>query len=213
MTKHTFKQSYKTIDSKLTDELIEKTANEIWLDVRSFGQVITYNKKSIGIRGPLSIGIAKSLDPVEITSMQITRSTNGMTPKGDKTRSSDTMGTKHFVEFGTYIIYGAVNGFYAEKTGFNEQDLEVVKESLRTLFINDSSSARPDGSMEVRDIFWFKHSSKIGDVSSAKIKGLLKYNQDQTMKSSYEAYGIHLDEEKLKEFQALGLTVEHIKGM
>lgn len=202
-----------SIDNKLTDELAEKAANEKWLDVRSFGQVITYNKKSIGIRGPLSISIAKSLDPVEITSMQITRSTNGMKPKGDKTRSSDTMGTKHFVEFGTYIIYGAINGFYAEKTGFDERDLEVVKESLRTLFINDSSSARPDGSMEVKDIFWFKHSSKIGDVSSAKIKGLLKYNQDQTMKSSYEAYDIHLDEEKLKEFQALGLTVEHIEGM
>lgn len=37
-------------------------------DVRSFGQVITFDKKSIGIRGPVSISMAKSLSPVNITS-------------------------------------------------------------------------------------------------------------------------------------------------
>ncbi|TDM04009.1 type I-C CRISPR-associated protein Cas7/Csd2 [Macrococcus carouselicus] len=201
------------IGAKVTDEAAEKEANEKWLDVRSFGQVITYNSKSIGIRGPVSIGIAKSLDPIEITSMQITRSTNGMKPKGDKTRSSDTMGTKHFVEFGTYIIYGAVNCFYAEKTGFSKKDLAVIKESLRTLFINDSSSARPEGSMEVKDIYWFTHSSKIGDVSSAKIKSLISYNSDNSMKSTYEDYAMGLNEEKLNEYKQLGLQVEHFAGI
>ncbi len=203
----------KTLDNSKTDELIEKEANEKWLDVRSFGQVITYGKRSIGIRGPLSISIAKSLDPIETTSMQITRSTNGMQPKGDKTRSSDTMGTKHFVEFGTYIIYGAVNSFYAEKTGFNEEDLAVIKESLRTLFVNDSSSARPEGSMEVKEIFWFTHSSKVGDVSSAKIKSLISYNEDDIMKTNYEDYGITLNEEKLNEYKAMGIQVDHFEGM
>lgn len=33
--------------SKDSDEKIEKEANEKWLDVRTFGQVITYYKKSI----------------------------------------------------------------------------------------------------------------------------------------------------------------------
>ena len=97
------------------DDEIYKLACEKWLDVRSFGQVITFDKKSIGIRGPVSISMAKSLSPVNITSMQITRSTNGMEAEG---RSSDTMGTKPFVEYGVYLSKGSINAYFAETTGF-----------------------------------------------------------------------------------------------
>mgnify|MGYP002243809354 CR=1 FL=1 len=41
--------------------------------------------------------------------------------------SSDRMGTKHFVKFGLYIVKGAINVQLAEKTGFTEEDAEVVK--------------------------------------------------------------------------------------
>ena len=57
----------------------------------------------------------------------------------------------------------------AEKTGFTEEDADKIKECLRTLFINDSSSARPDGSMEVLRIYWWRHNNKIGQYSSAKV--------------------------------------------
>lgn len=192
---------------------IEQKCNEKWLDVRTFGQVVTFDKQSIGIRGPVSIGISKSLSPVDINSMQITRSTNGMKPKGDKTRSSDTMGTKHVVEFGVYVIYGAINAFYAEKTGFDKNDAEILKEAIRTLFINDASSARPEGSMEVRDIFWFEHSSKIGNVSSAKIKNLIEYNKNENIKTTYEDYDIKLNAIELNKLIENGLKVEHILGI
>ena len=201
---------FKASDS---DEAVEKGFCEKWLDVRAFGQVVTYGKRSIGIRGPVSISIAKSLEPVEITTMQITRSTNSMKPKGKSSRSADTMGSKHVVEQGTYVINGAVNCFYSEKTGFNEEDLEALKEALRTLFVNDTSSARPEGSMEVRDIFWFEHSSKTGNVSSAKIKDLLVWNDDDSLKEKYEDYEIGLDEELLAEYQEKGLQLEEIEGL
>jgi len=196
-----------------SDEEVERGFCEKWLDVRSFGQVITYGNRSIGIRGPVSIGIAKSLEPVEITTMQITRSTNSMKPKGKSSRSADTMGSKHVIEQGTYVINGAVNCFYSEKTGFDEKDLEVLKEALRTLFINDVSSARPEGSMEVRDIFWFKHSSKIGDVSSAKIKDLLVWNDNNSLKEKYEDYDINLDKKLLAKYEEKGLQVQQIEGL
>jgi Cas7 group CRISPR-associated protein Csh2 len=63
---------------KDSDEKIEKETNEKWLDVRTFGQVITYHKKSIGIRGPVSISMAKSLSTVTPITLQITRSSNSM---------------------------------------------------------------------------------------------------------------------------------------
>lgn len=133
--------------SKESDEEVEKRANEKWLDIRSFGQVFTYQKRSLGIRGPVSISIAKSLDPIEITTMQITKSISGMEPGAGKTRSADTMGTKHFVDHGVYVVNGSINSYFAEKTGFDEEDVETIKECIKTLFLNDVSSARPDGSM------------------------------------------------------------------
>ena len=193
--------------------VVEKGFNEKWIDVRTFGQVITYEKKSIGIRGPVSISIGKSLSPIDITTMQIVRSTNGMEAKSQSGRSSDTMGTKHYVEYGVYAIYGSVNCFFAEKTGFDKDDLEVLKESLRTLFINDSSSARPEGSMEVKEIFWFEHSSKLGNVSSAKIRELVTWDKSDSEKDKYEDYNVHINEEVFSKLENEGLNLESIQGI
>lgn len=193
--------------------VVEKGFNEKWIDVRAFGQVITYENKSIGIRGPVSISIGKSLSPIDITTMQIVRSTNGMEAKSQSGRSSDTMGTKHYVEYGVYVIYGSVNCFFAEKTGFDKDDLEVLKESLRTLFINDSSSARPEGSMEVKEIFWFEHSSKLGNVSSAKIRELVTWDKSDSEKDKYEDYNVHINEEVFSKLENEGLNLEIIQGI
>lgn len=193
-------------DKKRSDEEVEKGFNEKWLDVRAFGQVITYDNRSIGIRGPISIGIAKSLDPITIEDMQITKSVNGMEQKNPNAKAPDTMGTKHFVEFGTYMVQGAVNAYFAEKTGFDEKDLEEFKKALETIFVNDASSARPDGSMEVREIFWFEHSCKVGDVSGAKIKSLIQWDKEKEHRC-YEDYQIHLDENKLEQYQKQGLKL------
>ncbi|HPR82186.1 MAG TPA: type I-C CRISPR-associated protein Cas7/Csd2 [Enterococcus sp.] len=200
--------------SKDSDEKIEKEANEKWLDVRTFGQVITYYKKSIGIRGPVSISMAKSLAPIETTTLQITRSSNSMEATGKSGRSSDTMGSKHFVEHGVYVVYGSANAYFSEKTGFDEKDLEVVKESLVTLFENDASSARPEGSMAVKEVFWFTHSNKLGNVSSAKIRGLLQWEEPDAVQGvQYSDYQITLDQVKLDEYKEKGLRVEVLEGL
>ena len=140
-------------------------ACDTWLDVRTFGQVFAFKDAkgvSVGVRGPVSIHQAISVSPVEIESLQITKSVNG--EKGEKGagKSSDTMGMKHFVRFGVYVVKGSINVQLAEKTGFTYEDAQVVKECIRTLFENDESSARPAGSMEVRKLSWFEHNSKHG---------------------------------------------------
>ena len=206
------KRYEKYFDKKISDEEVEKGFNEKWIDVRAFGQVITYDKRSIGIRGPISIGIAKSLDPITIEDMQITKSVNGMEQKNPNDKAPDTMGMKHFVEFGTYVVQGAVNSYFAEKTGFDDKDLEEFKEALRTIFVNDASSARPDGSMEVKQIFWFEHSCKVGDVSSAKIKSLIEWDKEKEH-HCYEDYNIYVNEEELKEYEELGLKLTIIEGL
>lgn len=146
-----------------------------WFDVRAFGQVFAYKSLgkmadvSIGIRGPVSIQSAVSVSPVLLSEMQITKSVNNEpSAKGDR-KSSDTMGTKHRVDFGLYVTYGSINTQLASKTGFSDRDAEQILIGLRSLFENDTSSARPDGSMEVIKVFWWKHDCSSGQYSSAKV--------------------------------------------
>ena len=166
-----------------------------WIDVRSFGQVFAFkagddNSVSIGIRGPVSIHSAVSVSPIEISSMQITKSVNGETGKDPDKKSPDTMGMKHRVEFGVYVAYGSINTQLAEKTGFSEEDSELIKKSLITLFENDCSSARPDGSMEVCKLYWWKHSAKTGQYSSAKVHRSLKIEPKVEIPKSIDDYSI-----------------------
>ena len=142
-----------------------------WLDVRAFGQVFAFkdNKGFSVVRGPVSVHQAVSISPVDIESLQITKSVNGEKKEKGENRASDTMGMKHFVRFGLYEIKGSINVQLAEKTGFTEEDAATVKECLRTLFVNDASSARPDGSMEVVRVYWWRHNCKEGQYSSAKV--------------------------------------------
>ena len=160
---------------KNREEYTQK-ACETWLDVRTFGQLFAFKGKdaggvSVGVRGPVSIHQAVSVSPVEVQTLQITKSANG---EPGENRSSDTMGNKHFVQFGLYLLKGSINVQLAEKTGFTEEDAQVVKECLRTLFVNDASSARPDGSMEVVKLFWWQHNCKDGQYSSAKVHRSVK---------------------------------------
>ena len=199
---------------KESDEEINEKANQLWMDVRSFGQVFTYLKdRSFAIRGPVSVSMAKSLDPIIISSLQITRSTNGVEPKKAGGRSSDTMGTKHFVDYGIYVIKGSINPNFAEKTGFSDEDAEVIKKALMSLFENDASSARPEGSMRVREVFWFTHSNKLGNVSSARVFDLFEFDKEKQDKDSYEDYAIHLNQEKLTEYETKGLKVDILEGL
>ena len=155
-----------------------------WLDVRSFGQVFAFKDNkgfSVGVRGPVSVHQAVSVSPVDIESLQITKSVNGEKKEKEENRASDTMGMKHFVRFGLYQIKGSINVQLAEKTGFTEEDAATVKECLRTLFVNDVSSARPDGSMEVVKVYWWRHNCKDGQYSSAKVHRSLEIRQKENV--------------------------------
>lgn len=165
------------------DDTIQK-ACEKWLDVRSFGQVFAFGKGedasgvSIAIRGPVTIQSAFSVEPVNITSTQITKSVSG---EGDGSKkSSDTMGMKHRVDSGVYVAFGAMSPQLAERTGFSDTDADKIKAVLTKLFEGDASSARPEGSMQVVKLIWWEHNCKSGQYSSAKVHNSLKVNADGT---------------------------------
>lgn len=153
-----------------------RIASGKWFDVRAFGQVFAFTKgegidaTSVGVRGPVSIQSAFSIEPVNVSSIQITKSVNLETNKKDpNVKTGDTMGTKHRVDKGIYLSKGSINVQLAEKTGFSDEDAQEIKSALITLFRNDSSAARPDGSMEILKVIWWEHNCKNGQYSSAKV--------------------------------------------
>lgn len=181
----------------LSKNLTAEKACEAWFDVRAFGQLFPYKgegkkkgKKaedgeeqtgsdplSVPVRGPVSVQSAISIEPVSVSSMQITKSVSG---EGDGTKKgSDTMGMKHRVDkAAVYVFYGAMNPQLAERTGFSDDDAEAIKSVLPRLFENDASSARPEGTMQVVRVFWWKHNCKAGQYSSAKVHASLRVNPD-----------------------------------
>ncbi|MDD6461824.1 MAG: type I-C CRISPR-associated protein Cas7/Csd2 [Bifidobacteriaceae bacterium] len=157
-----------------------------WLDVRAFGQVFAFkgdknsdsDSVSLGVRGPVTIQSAFSLEPIAIDDVQITKSVNSE-PKEDGGKSSDTMGMKYRVAGkAIYATYGSISPQLASKTGFSAEDAEKIKNALVTLFENDESSARPSGSMEVLDVVWFTHNCKAGQYSSAKVHRSVEISPD-----------------------------------
>lgn len=161
------------IDLK-NDDIRQKCCDE-WVDVRAFGNVFAFKGKdkglSVGVTGPVTISMARSVEPVEIETIGITKSVNGEPTDG---KASDTMGTRYIVKNGVYVVRGAISPVAADKTGFSDDDAEIIKECLRSMFVNDASSARPEGSMEVCKLYWFEQPEGEWKYSSAKIKRMIQ---------------------------------------
>ncbi|BDF79586.1 type I-C CRISPR-associated protein Cas7/Csd2 [Pyramidobacter piscolens] len=201
-------------DDRKDRERYAREACKKWLDVRSFGQVFAFDNKnddeekgkgvSVGVRGPVTVQSAMTVLPVNIDSMQITKSVNGK-PTKDGSKSPDTMGMKHRVAHSVYVFYGSINCQLAEKTGFSEEDAELLHKALITLFENDASSARPDGSMEVKRVYWWKHNCKTGQYSSAQVHRSLSVTapEDATSWREYKVEVTPLDGLNPEEYSAV----------
>lgn len=141
-------------------------ACRIWIDVRTFGQVFAFKNSSQGVsvsvRGPVSIGEARSLDIVNTLDIGITKVTN----TNDVARKdSSTMGRKNIIDYGAYVAYGSIFPQLAKLTGFSDADAQLLKESMATIFENDASAARPSGSMGSQ-LFWWEHDCPAGRKNS-----------------------------------------------
>ena len=173
-----------------------------FFDIRAFGGVLTSDSESEGeegqaeatekktkvekskkgkskvsqIRGPVSIQYAKSVAPIVVEDDEITRvcPTKFDPKKPDK---QTEMGRKKRVPFAVYVAKGSVSARLAEGekgTGFSDPDLQLLKDAMKTLFLNDESTARPIGSMIMQKGVFFTHKDKDGDEAVHKTLDRLK---------------------------------------
>lgn len=173
-----------------------------FFDIRAFGGVLTSDSESEGeesqaeatekktksektakskskvsqIRGPVSIQYAKSVTPIIVEDDEITRvCPTKLDPK--KPDKQTEMGRKKRVPFAVYVAKGSVSARLVEGdkgTGFSDEDLQLLKDATKTLFLNDESTARPIGSMIMQKGVFFTHKDKDGDEAVHKTLNRLK---------------------------------------
>jgi CRISPR-associated protein Csd2 len=137
-------------------------------DIRSFGAVMTTEVNCGQVRGPVQLAFAKSVEPILSQEVSITR----MAVTNEKDLEKErTMGRKHIVPYGLYVAQGFVSAPLAEKTGFAEEDLELLWNALINMFEHDRSAAR--GMMSSQKLFVFKHRDKLGNAPAHKLFNLI----------------------------------------
>lgn len=135
-----------------------------FFDVRTFGAVMTTEVNCGQVRGPVQMCFARSVDPIISQDISITRMAVTNVRDLEKER---TMGRKSIVPYGMYRVEGFVSAPLAEKTGFGEEDLQFLWDSLINMFDHDRSAAR--GKMSSCKLFVFKHASKLGNAHAQKL--------------------------------------------
>ncbi|AJF06221.1 type I-C CRISPR-associated protein Cas7/Csd2 [Geoalkalibacter subterraneus] len=171
--------AYKAFDLKAETKKLPKKLEDAqkvtgWMcanffDIRSFGAVMTTEVNCGQVRGPVQLAFAKSVEPIVPQEISITR----MAVTNEKDLEKErTMGRKHIVPYGLYVAQGFVSAPLAQKTGFSEDDLELLWDALINMFEHDRSAAR--GVMSSRKLFVFKHRDKLGNAPAHKLFDLIR---------------------------------------
>ena len=191
-------------DSKIKnikDKSEQITAARSWMcknfyDIRSFGAVMSLKENNCGqVRGPVQINFGRSIEPVVPRELAITRMAVA-TEQEAKAQSGDnrTMGRKSIVPYGLYRAEGYVSAHLANQTGFLEEDLDLLWESLQNMFDHDHSAAR--GKMAARKLFIFKHDSALGNAPAHKLFELIEVKrngEDKSPARSFKDYSIEIN--------------------
>lgn len=139
-----------------------------FFDIRTFGAVMTTEVNCGQVRGPVQLAFAKSVEPIFSQEISITRMAVATEAEAEKQQGDNrTMGRKHIVPYGLYVAHGFVSAPLAEKTGFSEEDAELLWNALINMFEHDRSAAR--GLMSSRNLFVFKHDCKMGNAPAHKL--------------------------------------------
>ena len=173
-----------------------------FFDIRTFGAVMTtFVKAALNcgqVRGPVQLGFARSIDPIVTQEVTITRV--AITTKKDAENKSTEMGRKYIVPYALYRVDGYISANLARKvTGFSEDDLTLLWQSIINMFEYDRSAAR--GNMAVRELIVFKHASELGNAPAYKLFDTVSVKRKDGIVTarSYNDYEVEVAEEKLPE--------------
>lgn len=190
------KSTDKDIDMKIRDYMCRN-----YYDIRTFGAVMTtFQKAALNcgqVKGAVQFGFANSIDPIFNQDVTLTRV--AITTEKDLEKKTTEIGRKNIVPYGLYRVDGYISANIANKSGFTEEDLELLWESIINMFEYDHSASR--GNMAVRELIVFKHESKLGNCPAHKLFDAISVKRKDNVlyPRQYLDYIVEIDEEKIPE--------------
>lgn len=167
-----------------------------YFDVRTFGAVMSTGENAGQVRGPVQVSFSRSLDPVLPLDISITRM--AVADAKDESSVNQTMGRKNLIPYGLYRCHGFISANLAQDTGFGEEDLNLLWDSLKMMWEHDRSAARTG--MAPRKLVVFKHQSSLGNVPAhllfERVK-VEKLDPANTAPRSYADYKVTVDKNGL----------------
>ena len=192
-------------DKKKAAELTEWMCKNFF-DVRSFGAVMTLTANTGQVKGPIQMGFATSIEPVIPLEVGITLC--AVASDNDLKNKQQDMGRKHIIPYGLYRAHGFISAKLAERTGFSEDDLQLLWRALGNMFEHDRSAAR--GEMAARKLIVFKHDHPMGNAPAHKLFELVKVartaGEADTPARSFADYQVSIDYVGLP----AGVTIEEV---
>ena len=164
--------------------------------------------KGLGVvRGPVQFMFARSIDPIFSKSNSITRCC--VTKESDEGKNN-TIGNKYTVSYGLYRMHGFISASDAAKTGFSEEDKELLFQALINAFENDHSAAR--GEMNPRALIVFKHDSPLGNARAGQLFDLIqvKLKDRVGFPRSFSDYEVKVPTQEELDKIYPGVTVEEL---
>ncbi|WP_312636169.1 type I-C CRISPR-associated protein Cas7/Csd2 [Oscillibacter sp.] len=157
-----------------------RKACELFYDVRTFGAVMSTGPNAGQVRGPVQLTFARSLDPIAAQDISITRMAKAADVPNAKiledytaweTQQSEdslrTMGRKQFISYGLYEARGFISANLAAETGFDDQDLHILFESILNMYEHDRSASKGEMSV-ITPLVIFRHTGTDSDLEQRK---------------------------------------------
>lgn len=162
--------------------------------------------KGLGVvRGPVQLTFARSIDPVDAKSHSLTRCCVTKSDD-DKDGKTNTIGNKNTVSYGLYRMHGFISATDAAKTGFSEEDKELLFNAMINAFENDHAAAR--GEMNPRALIVFMHDSPLGNARAGQLFDLVNVEKKDGVEypRSFSDYTVTIDKTGLP----ANVTVEEL---
>jgi CRISPR-associated protein Csd2 len=176
---------------------------QTFFDIRMFGAVMTTEVNCGQVRGPVQFAFARSVDPIVSLEQALTRVAVTTKQKADEQLAKygqimSEMGRKDIIPYALYQAHGFVSPFLAQDTGFSEDDLQLLWQSLNGMFEIDRSAARGEMTT-VRPLYVFKNDSALGNAPAHALFSRLKIiRRDQARPArKIDDYEIQMDKENL----------------
>lgn len=165
-------------------------------DVRTFGAVMSLKEFNCGqVRGPVQLNFGKSIEPVLPNELSITRMAVATEAESKKQKGDNrTIGKKTLIPYGLFRTEGYISAHFAEKTGFTDEDLNLLWEAFNKMYDHDHSAAR--GKMNARKLIVFKHDSTLGNAPAHKLFDIVKVERNDDSINpprSFKQYTVTID--------------------